>query len=254
MSAEDLLAGVRLKIERAKKHIADLDAVCRVFKNTDPYRVSPKFDPDGRSRRYCVEFVHEVPTAITLVSGDAVNNLRCALDHLAMQLFLIGPARGDRSLENKISFPIAKSATNLESRLEREVNTFGQAVVDAIGAIEPYKGGKGHCFWVLSELNNLDKHRLLITAALGFSKSAYAPSFRMSGPEFVFMPRPGSCPLKVGDELLFTRDMEMDEEPQFGIEVAFAEPEIVEGEPVVPFLHQLANLVDGIASHFAAFL
>jgi hypothetical protein len=32
-------------------------------------------------------------------------------------------------------------------------------------ATEPYRGGKGHGLWQLNELNNIDKHQLLIPAA-----------------------------------------------------------------------------------------
>ena len=68
---------------------------------------------------------------------------------------------------------------------------------------------------MLRELNDLDKHRLLITAALGFSDGAYAPEFRFAGPEMSFRPLRGSCPLQPGDDLLVVRDIEMYQEPRY---------------------------------------
>src|SRR5206468_639712 len=34
------------------------------------------------------------------------------------------------------------------------------------------------------------------------------------------------------------------------IDIAFAEPKIVESKPVIPLLHQLTHLVDGVVSQF----
>ena len=43
-----------------------------------------------------------------------------------------------------------------------------QDAIDAIRALEPYKGGKGENLWVLHRLNNIDKHRLIVTVGSSF--------------------------------------------------------------------------------------
>ena len=50
-----------------------------------------------RGCRYSVDFVRKAPAEISLIAGDAIHNLSNALDHLALKLFLVGPACGDRS-------------------------------------------------------------------------------------------------------------------------------------------------------------
>jgi len=44
----------------------------------------------------------------------------------------------------------------------------GNAAINAIDTTEPYQGGKGHSLWVLHKLNNIDKHRLLITVGSAY--------------------------------------------------------------------------------------
>jgi len=62
-------------------------------------------------------------------------------------------------------------------------------------------------------------------------------------------------PLKIGDELFIDApDAEVNEKMQFVFEVAFGEPQIVEGEPLLETLRQLTKLVDGIVPGFEPLL
>ena len=47
--------------------------------------------------------------------------------------------------------------------------------VDAIDAIKPYKGGND-TLWRLHGLNNIDKHRLLITVGLAYRFQSVTPN------------------------------------------------------------------------------
>jgi hypothetical protein len=253
------LLRIRSKIERANRHIDDLDAACRSFQGSDSYGVSPKPAANGGERVYSVDFVRDVPTGIPLIAGDAIHNLRSALDYLAMQLILAGPSGGDRSLDSEVFFPITDSAQGLDKRLKKLRGTgpggiFGGGVEDAIRACEPYSGGKGGDLWVLHELNIRDKHRLLITAALGFRDGAMIPEFRFAGPDFLFKVGGKSFPLKQGDVLLRVRDLEIRQDPRFGIAVAFGESGVVDGEPAVPTLRHLSRRVGEVVDQFAGFL
>src|SRR5271156_1341219 len=82
----DRLIGVRSKIERAKKHVTDLDIAIRSFCESQPYTIATKQKPEIEHTTLCVENVQPVPDSITLIVGDAVHNLRSSLDHLAWQL------------------------------------------------------------------------------------------------------------------------------------------------------------------------
>ncbi len=69
MTADERLALVRLKIERADKHIDDLKTAVRSFFDASPYRVSHKHDLYTRKLIYCVETVQPVPSAVAAIAG-----------------------------------------------------------------------------------------------------------------------------------------------------------------------------------------
>ena len=96
---------VRLKIERAKKHIRDADVACN-FYATDPYVVVPKRDPKTREVSFYLAHVDDVPVGISAIAGDAIHNLRSALDYLAYQLVAIAAGQ---TPPNFIYFPVAEN-------------------------------------------------------------------------------------------------------------------------------------------------
>ena len=74
MTADERLALVRLKIERADEHIADLQAKIRSFFDSNPYKIATKRDPNTRQLIYYVDSVEPVPVAFTTITGDILNN------------------------------------------------------------------------------------------------------------------------------------------------------------------------------------
>jgi len=91
MEADQRLARIRLKVERAKQHIGDLNTGLKAFLGSNPYIVGAQRDPQTRRPIYYLAAVREVPTPISLLAGDIIQNLRSALDHLAFQLYMLGP-------------------------------------------------------------------------------------------------------------------------------------------------------------------
>jgi hypothetical protein len=70
-----------------------------------------------------------------------------------------------------------------------------------------------------------------------------------------FKPADRLCPLKAGDELFIDMpDAEVDEKLEFRFDVAFSEPQISEGDPVLETLQQIVDLVDGLLTGFAPLL
>lgn len=65
------LAQITPKIERAKHHVGDLQAIIGAFFKTNPYKVSAKRDPQTRRPIYYVSSVESVPEPIALIAGDA---------------------------------------------------------------------------------------------------------------------------------------------------------------------------------------
>lgn len=63
------------------------------------------------------------------------------------------------------------------------------------------------------------------------------------------IPADKGFPLRAGFELYIDApDAELDPKLQFTFDVAFSEPGVIEGRPVLETLHQMANLVEGSVS------
>jgi hypothetical protein len=261
MTADERLAQIRPKVERAKYHINNLEREIQTFLATNPYKVGTKRDPQSRKLIYYVSSVAETNSRIPLIAGDAVQNLMSGLDHLAYQLVCV--STGDNPPKpHRIYFPIADTPAEYETEKIRKIEGARQDIVDAIDLIKPYKGGND-LLWTLYRLNNIDKHRLLITVGSMFQSvnlgahmhASIQKSFGHTWGKGKTMPmldlfvRPADTlfPLKVGDELFVDAvDAEVNERMQFRFNVALSEPQIIEAQSLIETLHQMANLVDGI--------
>ena len=254
MPADERLALIQVKIERAKEHIINLNSAIRTFFDSTPYQVSTKRDPQTRKLIYYVSGIQPTPTCFATITGDVIQNLRSALDHLAQQLFLVGtngvtPGR-------HVYFPIERNAAEYKSQLLRKVKGMRQDAIDALNAIEPYKGGKGHMLWVLQELNNIDKHRLLVTVGSSFQSvnigAHMRPMMQMNAagipfPKMDLYVRPADnlFPLKVGDELFIDAvDAEVNKEMDFRFNIALSEPGVLEGAALLDTLQYFSDLVN----------
>ena len=60
-------------------------------------------------------------------------------------------------------------------------------------------------------------------------------------------------PLKVGDILLRVPKAEVEENMEFRLNIAFAEPQICKGNPVIESLHQMREVVSQIVVDFWRF-
>src|SRR4029078_6521508 len=124
-------------------------------------------DPESRKLIYYLTSVDPVPASFAIIAGDTLHNLRSALDHLAQQLYLVGTG-GANGYRNQTSFLIANSAKEFNSGLAGKIQGMRQDPHDDIRVLEQYKGGKGEDLWVLHRLNNIDKHRLIVTVGSSF--------------------------------------------------------------------------------------
>jgi hypothetical protein len=87
------LNGCEAKFGRGKAHAKKLRTEIASILNDDSYRLRP--ERDGQAAEY-VFYAEKLPTVRDdwgLVFGDAVHNLRATLDHLVVQLAILGQAR-----------------------------------------------------------------------------------------------------------------------------------------------------------------
>jgi hypothetical protein len=240
------------EVEQGRKHIRDLEATIQAFYQTGPYVVRTKRDPQSRRLIYYVASVREAPPVLAAVAGDALQNLRSALDHLAYELVLLGT--GGRGPTRHVYFPISDDAAKYKTETPGKVQGMRPEAMKAIDAIKPYGGGND-VLWRLHKLNNVDKHRTLIlvgsayrSANLGAHVSEMMRKLQPDIPipkiDAYFRPADRLFPLKVGDELLIDApDAEESPGMDFQFDVAFGEPGIVEDAPLLEALQEMAGVV-----------
>jgi hypothetical protein len=97
-------ASIRAKIQRAEKHISDLNVEVSAFLATNPYSAIRHDDPKTGNYELRLWTRDCLPQLLTIL-GDAIHNLRSALDHLACELVR---ANGG-TVTDQTAFPIARS-------------------------------------------------------------------------------------------------------------------------------------------------
>jgi hypothetical protein len=153
--------GARLKIERAKKHIRDLNAllVSEVVQG-HLHAIRVESDPDTNCDSLKFEFSQAVPEELMCIVGDALHNLRTALDFVANDIEFA--TTGQRTKHTK--FPVFDTQKCLIDAINGGFkHKAPEGVVNFIvDVVQPYETGDGNPIWALHALDIEDKHRLLI--------------------------------------------------------------------------------------------
>ena len=259
------LESAQAKISRAKEHLALISAEVREYLAAKPYEIAMKRDPDSRRMIYFMSTVRPTPPRIPAVVGDVIHNLRSALDHLAYQLVwtALGKPPGSH-----VYFPIADSRDLYLEQRRKQLKGAHPEAIAAVDALTPYRGAND-LLWKLHKLNNVDKHRVLLTAGSAFDGVNIGPQMSRqmeklinsmpSQKEAINIPpmdlflRPADrlFPLKAGDELFIDApDAEPDEKLQFRFGLGFGEKDIVYGDPIVETLSSMIQAIDAILPQF----
>jgi hypothetical protein len=232
--------------------------------NPNPCEIATQRDPQTREMLYYIVSVRDVPKRIAILSGDVLQNCRTTLDYLANQLFIVGSP--GMPLRTQTSFPIAEDAPTYETKKVRKVKGMREDAVKYIDSLEPYKGGNSH-LWILNRLNNIDKHRLLLTAACAnqgrtvtkAERAIFRQAMGEQQGDAIVSVMPGArdwnAPLKAGYIFCTTPpDSEVEQNLQPEIDIAFAEPQIIEREPLLETLKTIIDWVDVITLDCKRFL
>lgn len=149
--------GTILKIERAHHHIAELEGVVRRHRAENIRALNPKLYQNRRKLR---GFGRPVPKYAPLVVGDAIHNLRTALDHCYCALV---EANGG-TINSRTRFPFHGDRKSAEAALKGQKDAFlpSKAVIACIlDDIKPFKDG-GNDLYGIHRLDIADKHHILI--------------------------------------------------------------------------------------------
>jgi hypothetical protein len=248
----------REKVKRANHHIKDLEGLIRDFLDSKPYEVFIEEDVQAGRKRHRLRIRREPPPSWGPVIGEVLFNLRSALDHLACQLVILGGGPCTHETE----FPVAKNRQAFESRLG-SVKGAGKDAIKILRACKPYSGGND-LLWSLHQLNRVEKHRFPLVAFasyrnLIFNLKMTLPKDFPGGERIVAFPPLALIPADRGEPLVdgaelynepIVRDPDMGDNPQATIEIAFGEPGIPQGEPLLDALHQIVGAVEGVVNSF----
>jgi hypothetical protein len=149
-----------LKIERANKHIADIEQ--RLSASSDSYGPSLHIDrKTGEQFLYYVFLDRTLRPDIALMVGDAIHNLHCALDFAWQDTVRRLSPEGFRPTKTK--FPVTDTREKLVSDLTvtARISSASRLFDFMVEDVKPYGGGDGDIL-ALHALDIDDKHHLLI--------------------------------------------------------------------------------------------
>jgi hypothetical protein len=181
-----------------------------------------------------------VPPPLLCIVGDAVHNLRSALDHLACEL-----VRANRKGPGpQTEFPILDgpiTTAKREARFAAKVEGMRQEVIDAIRDVHPYQGGN-NTLWRLHRLDAIDKHNVLLAGIGNITAIGGPPPIgdQWDGNRWVSFGAPAV--LKQGNQFRFL-NTKVDKSTPFFAEVVFNQPNVAEGYPVILGLAQFRREV-----------
>jgi hypothetical protein len=109
------LSGVRVKIDRAKKHLADLDAAIRAFESRKPHTYVMEVDAQSGYEIYRFREHEAIPIEWGAIVGDCIHNARSAFDLLANDL-----VRENGGIPTDYTaFPVGSDATHFRTSVVR---------------------------------------------------------------------------------------------------------------------------------------
>ncbi len=267
------LEGPLKKVERATEHIEDLKTQLSSFLEPWGYEVKHYFEGDPPFFVVKVgegHFPPVVPDDFSLLAGEAIYQLRTALDHLIVEL--IRANKQEPCRENMWPVLCKKNAKSLKIKTQG----VSQTAFKRIESFQPHSCGtsyKEHPLWALNKFSNWDKHNFLIrtflarfegfnvewsdgpgeTRAFGLAATGIKP-----GDEYRFGPKTGLRPgMKVKVESkpkMMLEDVTMSGFPGFPLHFLTSQPSPTElpdpSDTVTPILFHLSEEVRMVICSF----
>ncbi|HKW16426.1 MAG TPA: hypothetical protein VJO35_02840 [Terriglobales bacterium] len=161
------LANIRAKLSRSQEHAQTIYGEIKAWIDREPYSLTKQVNPD--CTRYSLVLRENEPAPFkrwTLIFSDALNNLRSALDYLVYEVAVIDTCTIPPAFERKLMFPLTDSDADFDEavRKRRVLGDISDPVRAVFKSLQPYH--RPHptlppLLYILRELNNTDKHRLL---------------------------------------------------------------------------------------------
>ncbi len=170
----DSLEDLTLKLDRAEEQLASLQGKASAFLVMEPYKLLSEYDAKRRCERFYFELTRQPPIMWGIEVGEIAHHLRSCLDHM---VHIIVAAKGSKKPGRWTRFPTASSPIDfLRQAYFPDFDQTGcltgldwrDQEVAFIEALQPYNrpnGPENDGITILTKLSNVDKHRVIHTAA-----------------------------------------------------------------------------------------
>jgi hypothetical protein len=246
-----MFEGPRLKVKRANQHIADLNKAIEAFIKTDFYTFGIENDPNTGDQFLRFKMTKEPPCELPLIIGDAIHNLRSSLDLAYCEILIaIGETPTDYS-----RFIFEEDRDKLVAKLKSGPMKAAADIIDIIADfIKPYATAQNPLY-ILHNLDISDKHLLLIPTfgiaqlrninAQIFMGNSVVPNVTIANITLTIDQNGGINFIGWGGGAAQQKiKFEGKGDPSFS--VRFGKGQALEGQPIVPTLHQLSQIVGGV--------
>lgn len=234
----------RLKVERANSHISDLESQATHFFSRYPYGIRQEADFETERYGYYVTQRRPAPRQFALIVGDAIHNLRAALDYL---ISAVASAQGKTIKDTHFPFP--RTADDLEERLKKDVRKAGPVAMQIVRDLHPYPGGNA-ALRAIHDLDLIDKHRLVVPVASAMEVTISTglwngrPRVDVTGSLYSLDEETQFIPSPAGYETDTPTNM------SFAGQIVFARNGPLGGERCISALHDLSETVSDIIGKF----
>ncbi|MER0203622.1 MAG: hypothetical protein DU480_07130 [Nitrosomonas sp.] len=244
--------GAGAKLDRACVHMEQLREATREYMATEPFELVQRQQENG-DFVVSVRVRNAVPRVWSLIIGDAVHNMRAALDHLVWRLVELGGGLPGR----RTCFPVGRrSKVEFERDLPQALAGANSTAIAFIRRLKPYEGGNR----VLSRLHALDiadKHRLVLVVGAAYKHFLLSPRLvvpwqptPVEFPSIAISPADRLYPLSDGAVVfrICAAARGVNPSTDFGatFELAFGEVDEVRGLPLAETLEEMKEHVSRI--------
>jgi len=257
MDTDNTFLGAYLKVNRAKEHIDELISLTTPL---DPKlfdfgwfpsanlpcgvhleNVAPNSDNCLKELAFYPKY--PIRYCLALVIGDAVHNLRAALDFAATAI-----CRARTIDVEHVHFPFAEERENLVPRqstgMKRIQSAMPNANIEAFfqDTIKPCKDGNT-ALWTITKIDKIDKHNFIVPTVT-IVEIAQTRNIITEGIDVGM----GTMRQELDRPFAFVRtrvlnDYAPDYNVDISVEIAFPEGKFFSGKPVIPTLVNLCKIV-----------
>lgn len=230
----DLVAGCRAKLDRAQELINILKVDIEQYFVKFPVRLEKEHRNDGLEYSLVAYGEEAPPARFSVIAGEIVHHLRSSLDHLVHGLVLENGGQPSRFNQ----FPICTTERAFKDACNRrQLDGISPAAKAVVASVQPFTSSTPDdtVLHVVSELDNADKHRLLVVVA-AMADVAETIVIGHNPPTSTSQERAENLPAIVGFGPFGPKRLSKEGVPIFTIKLEAPAPEFTADAPIVPTL------------------